>query len=210
MNSQQWLEAFRAQLQKEAVPSWHVARIVQELRDHFDDVEENSTMSEVHDAVRVMGSPFELGSAAGAEFRERSYLQRHPRLKRAALPVFATGLLVAAGLLFAGPAASFASDYELATKVRFHGGETLSAPRVATRPDQEATITLEHERVEYRMSIKSAKDPDARHSIQMRITGTDDSSDKTTTYAPRVSLSTGNEATIGIGEAKFSVKITRK
>lgn len=75
MGSQPWLDRVREWLAKHALPPSYVQRFMEELRDHLDDLKEESMEA---DAISQLGEPEHVAEAAITAYRRRSFVGRHP------------------------------------------------------------------------------------------------------------------------------------
>jgi hypothetical protein len=90
MASPPWLEELRGRLKQQALPPRYVERLLQELSDHFHDIQEEEKgmdAGKVCDANARMGEPGDLAPLIGSEFRKRYFSQRHPVVMFAVMPV---------------------------------------------------------------------------------------------------------------------------
>jgi hypothetical protein len=89
MVSPSWLEELHEQLRQEGLPPQYVERLLQELTDHFHDIQEEKGM----DAEKVctpttrMGEPSDLAPFIGSEYRKQYFSQKHPVVMFALMPV---------------------------------------------------------------------------------------------------------------------------
>jgi hypothetical protein len=92
MSGRLWLERFRHELVRRKLPRQEVARLVEELSDHFIDLTEE-TMSTDAQVLARMGDPIQIAEAAVGEFRRRQF-------GRSRWARFATFVLLPVPLLF--------------------------------------------------------------------------------------------------------------
>jgi hypothetical protein len=89
MSNHPWLEALRGDLMRQGLPADYVARLVQELEDHVEDLfleQENCMHTEVPEKnpslrdglEQRLGSREQLMDRAVAEYRQRTFTGRHP------------------------------------------------------------------------------------------------------------------------------------
>jgi hypothetical protein len=84
-----WLEDLRQRLNQEGLPPRYVERLLEELGDHFHDIQEEKGM----DAEKVctpdarMGEPGDLAPFIGSEYRKQYFSQKHPVVTFALMPV---------------------------------------------------------------------------------------------------------------------------
>ena len=113
MDRQPWLERVADELAGRGLPARARARLLEELRDHLEDLTEGGAkMATATDLGQQMGPPEDIASVAAMEYRRSSWVRRHPRLVfgLAPLPTAILGLAVymlvavgiAAGLTAAG------------------------------------------------------------------------------------------------------------
>jgi hypothetical protein len=96
-----WLEELREQVKQQGLPPQYVERLLQELSDHFQDIQgEKKGM----DAEKVcipgtrMGEPGDLARFIGSEYRKQHLGQKHPVVMFAVMPVLLL-LAIWAGLM---------------------------------------------------------------------------------------------------------------
>jgi hypothetical protein len=101
MVSPPWLEELREQVRQQGLPPQYVERLLQELSDHFQDIQgEKKGM----DAEKVcipgtrMGEPGDLAQFIGSEYRKQHLGQKHPVVMFAVMPVLLL-LAIWAGLM---------------------------------------------------------------------------------------------------------------
>jgi uncharacterized membrane protein len=90
MASPPWLEELREQLKQQALPPQYLERLLQELSDHFHDIQEEKRSMEaekVCDPNARMGEPSDLAEFIGSEYRKRYFSQKHPVVMFAVMPV---------------------------------------------------------------------------------------------------------------------------
>jgi hypothetical protein len=77
----QWHDRLRHELSKRGLPSTYSARLIEELTDHFADIQkENPSMDAQMSAEERLGTPDLLAAAAAAELGGRTFADRHPIL----------------------------------------------------------------------------------------------------------------------------------
>lgn len=96
MATQPWFDDVRRRLAKRGLPPEYVKRFVDELSDHFQDIEEENMGKEADVSCRL-GESEQVAEAAVVAYRRRSFLGRHPL---AAIAVFGVSPIVP--LLFLG------------------------------------------------------------------------------------------------------------
>jgi hypothetical protein len=90
MASPSWLEELGSHVERQGLPPHYVERLLQELSDHFEDVQEEKMRM---DAEKVctpaarMGDPGDLARFIGSEYRKQSFSQRHPVVTFGVMPV---------------------------------------------------------------------------------------------------------------------------
>ncbi len=102
MDKQQWLSELRREFVRRKLPPLYVERLMSELSDHLNDfMEDHMSMdaTDLRDAVRPLGLPSQIATAAAHEFRKQHFSGRHPVITFVALPVLALPMLWAAILL---------------------------------------------------------------------------------------------------------------
>jgi hypothetical protein len=85
-----WLEELREQVKQQGLPPQYVDRLLQELSDHFHDVQEEKKgmgAGKVCTPSTRMGEPSDLAQLIGSEYRKQYFSQRHPVLMFALMPV---------------------------------------------------------------------------------------------------------------------------
>jgi hypothetical protein len=84
-----WREELRRELARRGLPPSYIERLVQELCDHFDDMEEEVGMEAGSSCSpdERMGQPTNLAAAAVAEYHKRAFSRKHPVVTFAVLPV---------------------------------------------------------------------------------------------------------------------------
>jgi hypothetical protein len=100
MANQPWLDEVRERLANQCLPPSYIARFMEELFDHFQDVTEDMMDTEA-DVQSRLGKAEQVAAAAVDAYRRRSFLGRHPA---AAFFVFAItpllSLILMAALVF--------------------------------------------------------------------------------------------------------------
>jgi len=75
----QWHDRLRHELRERGLPPTYSARLIEELTDHFTDIQkENMSMEAQTSAEEKLGSPELLASAAQKAFGGRTFAGRHP------------------------------------------------------------------------------------------------------------------------------------
>lgn len=90
MSAPNWLEEMRAELAQRKLPAAYVARLMDELSDHFTDFLEDQMSTDALPSGSVFGSlgaPHEVARSAAQEFRRRTFSGRHPLLMFVAVPI---------------------------------------------------------------------------------------------------------------------------
>jgi hypothetical protein len=90
--SQQWLDRCAVELRRQRIPRRVAAKLLGELRDHFVDLVEEESMSELPAELR-MGDPSAVAERAATEYRRRP--GKGKWLALSAIPLLAAGLIVA-------------------------------------------------------------------------------------------------------------------
>lgn len=97
MNCRPWLERVAEELAGQGLPAGVRTRLLDELRDHLNDLMEGGTnvATDVEMESR-MGSPEELAAGAAADYRRAAWVRRHPLLVFgvAPVPVVLLGMMV--------------------------------------------------------------------------------------------------------------------
>jgi hypothetical protein len=84
----QWHDRLRHELNKRGFPSTYSARLIEELTDHFADIQQENLSMDVHlSAEERLGTPESLATAAAKELGGRSFADRHPILTFAVGPI---------------------------------------------------------------------------------------------------------------------------
>jgi hypothetical protein len=121
-----WLEQLRELVNRQGLPPQYLERLVEELSDHFQDIQEEKKRMDAEQICTPdarMGEPSELAQFVGSEYRKRCFSQKHPVVMFAVMPVLlllgiwsALGLLVyGIGRMFEVPAESLVSLTESVT-----------------------------------------------------------------------------------------------
>jgi hypothetical protein len=76
MNEPSWLENVRESLARKALPPSYVRRILEELADHVEDLQEDAMGGEL-DIPGRLGKPEDVAAAASASYRPRGLLRSH-------------------------------------------------------------------------------------------------------------------------------------
>jgi hypothetical protein len=88
MDRQRWLEQMANELAGRGVPAGVRARLMDELRDHLDDLMEGGeNVSTEADVSRVMGTPEGLADATAGAHRPATWVRRHPLIVFGLAPV---------------------------------------------------------------------------------------------------------------------------
>ncbi len=104
MQNQQLREKLAAELRRQSLPARYVERLLAEWDDHLADLEdernidmpkartpesnsEKSQTAEIYDFQQRMGDPAQLAAFAAKQYRNRSFLGRHPMLTFLVLPL---------------------------------------------------------------------------------------------------------------------------
>lgn len=114
MNRLPWLERVAEELARQGMPARVRRRLLDELRDHIDDLTEGGQkMASDKDLERQMGPADELAAGAAAQYRQSSWVRRHPLLVFGMAPVPLTIGFLALYLVLSGVAgyALFALRY---------------------------------------------------------------------------------------------------
>jgi hypothetical protein len=119
-----WHEKLHAELVRQQLPPAYVARLMDELCAHYDDLlEECASMDAVPPnwVSDRIGKPERLAESAGDVYRRRTFSGRHPVLTFAALPL---------GLVLAAWAGLMAVHYAVGTALESQGW-TITPPPMA-------------------------------------------------------------------------------
>jgi hypothetical protein len=197
MNSQQWLERFRAALKEQALPSWYVERLVRELQDHFDDLEVERSMKRITTQSRSsIGNPIKIAQDAGREFNRRGYFQRHPGAKYFMAASLLLLLFIVGGLLKASGAAA---EYCVITEIKGKDGKMIASPKLLVGANDVANFGLQDGSNEYHVEVKAGDASEqARHSVQVSWLETDANGKKYPISAPKVQVSTDQTADVTV------------
>jgi hypothetical protein len=90
MENRRWLDELRVQLSQKRLPPEYVARLMEELSDHYVDIQEEKMSTEVKEAcadVDRLGLPQDLAHLTAIEYRKTFFCGRHPVLSFILLPV---------------------------------------------------------------------------------------------------------------------------
>jgi hypothetical protein len=205
MNSQHWLKRFRTALGQQALPSWYVARLVRELRDHFDEMEFAGMDGTMSGAESSFGDPVEVARNAGLEFNARRFFQRHPRAKRV-IAASVLLLLICGGVLIRFSGIVVAGQYRVTANVEGADGQTIFAPTVLMRANETAVLGVEGEQVDYRIEVKAGDATgEARHSVKFAWLKSDANGKKYPMSAPQVNVSTGQTAYVAVDGVQLHV-----
>lgn len=102
MHDPNWLDELGGELRKAKLPHPYIARLMDELSDHLEDVLEENEMSKdalVSQTIAGrMGSATDVAGSAAAEFRQASFWRRHPFLSFIALPILVVPILWIPGM----------------------------------------------------------------------------------------------------------------
>jgi hypothetical protein len=102
MHDPNWLDELGGELRKAKLPHPYIARLMDELSDHLEDVLEENEMSKdalVSQTIAGrMGSATDVAGSATAEFRQASFWRRHPFLSFIALPILVVPILWIPGM----------------------------------------------------------------------------------------------------------------
>jgi hypothetical protein len=96
-----WLEELSEQVKRQGLPPQYVERLLQELSDHFRDIqgeEKGMDAEQVCIPDTRMGEPGDLARFIGSEYRKQHFSRRHPVVMFAVMPVLLL-LAIWAGLL---------------------------------------------------------------------------------------------------------------
>src|SRR3954451_13056140 len=96
-----WLEELREQVKHQGLPPQYVERLLQELSDHFQDIqgeEKGMDAEQVCIPDTRMGEPGDLARFIGSEYRRQHLGQKHPVVMFAVMPVLLL-LAIWAGLM---------------------------------------------------------------------------------------------------------------
>src|SRR5438067_11802938 len=126
MDRRQWRERLEAELARRGVPARFRRRLLEELRDHFDDLtEEGTDMTEDAQAARL-GRPEDVAAAAADQYRRATWVARHPLVVFGLLPVPALVAGFAGSLLLA--------ELVIGAALWAAGADLSDPPRGATVP----------------------------------------------------------------------------
>jgi hypothetical protein len=103
MGHRSWLERVAGELAGQGLPAAVRARLLDELRDHLDDLTEGgTTVATEAQVMERMGEPGELAATAVAEYRRAGWVRRHPVLVFGFAPVPAALVAMVGYVLVAG------------------------------------------------------------------------------------------------------------
>jgi hypothetical protein len=112
-----WLEQLRELVNRQRLPPQYVERLVEELSDHFQDIQEEKKRMDAEQVCTAdarMGEPSELAQFVGSEYRKLCFSQKHPVVMFAVMPVLLLlGIWFALGLLLVGIGSMFEERVEL-------------------------------------------------------------------------------------------------
>ncbi len=114
MDRRRWLEQMANELAERGVPAGVRARLMEELRDHLDDLTEGGVNVDTEaDVSRLMGTPEGLAGASAGAVRPVTWVRRHPLIVFGLAPVPVAFLGVAVYLLAAwAVGAAVAAGYD--------------------------------------------------------------------------------------------------
>lgn len=141
MDRRLWLERVERELAERGLPAGVRARLLDELRDHLDDLTEGGA-NVATEVEQLMGAPAELAAVAGAEHGRGGWVRRHPVLVFGLAPVpvaAACAVLYGAVLVAAGYAAGVGG---LATDATARAAATALVYGVAFVPFALAALVL--------------------------------------------------------------------
>jgi hypothetical protein len=96
----QWHDGLRHELRKRGLPPTYSARLIEELTDHFTDLQkENLSMEAQTPVEEQLGSPELLARAAEREFVGQTFAGRHPLAAFVMAPIPATMLILGGPLI---------------------------------------------------------------------------------------------------------------
>ncbi len=102
MHDPNWLEELSRELRKSQLPLPYIARLMEELSDHLEDLSEENEMSKdapiSHGLAGRMGSATEVANSAAAEYRRARFWRRHPIAAFIALPILLMPILWVPGM----------------------------------------------------------------------------------------------------------------
>jgi hypothetical protein len=88
MDCRHWLERVAEELAGQGLPARVRVRLMDELRDHVDDLTERGTDMATDTQIELwMGSPEELAAGAVADYRRTAWVRRHPFLVFGIAPI---------------------------------------------------------------------------------------------------------------------------
>jgi hypothetical protein len=83
-----WHDRLRHELNKRGLPATYSARLIEELTDHFADIQQENLSMDAHmSAEERLGTPESLAAAAAKELGGRSFADRHPILTFVVAPI---------------------------------------------------------------------------------------------------------------------------
>ncbi len=128
MHDPNWLDELAGELRKAKLPHPYIARLMDELSDHLEDVLQEKGMSKDARSSQTiagrMGSATDVASSAAAEFREASFWRRHPFVAFIALPILVVPILWIPGMAGVDliAAAQNSWDFHIVSPGRFSPG----------------------------------------------------------------------------------------
>jgi hypothetical protein len=199
MDNRQWLDSFRSQLDRQAVPAWHRDRLLAEFEFHLDDAK----------SPECMGDPTDVATRSAAEFAGRRFLQRHPSVRRLAVPSILMALFAGLSLLFA-PGSAMAGEFLVSARlVDSKAGKTLSAPRIRIASNQEGVVSIQDQQMEFRLTAKAGNDGEsATHTIEFVVTRSGTDGKKELLCAPRITVRSDQDASIEIPGLSLHVRVS--
>jgi hypothetical protein len=78
MDSRQWNDKLRRDLQKQRLPLAYIDRLIGELSDHLIDSQTENPSMDAQVALDRIGSADKIAAAASSQFRRRTFTGRHP------------------------------------------------------------------------------------------------------------------------------------
>ncbi|MBX7104444.1 MAG: hypothetical protein K1X57_10205 [Gemmataceae bacterium] len=203
MDNRQWLEACGKQLDRHGVPEWHRARLLAEFEIHLDEA----------GSPADLGDPAEVAQRSAREFEGRRFLQRHPEVRRLAVPSILVALFAGLSLILA-PGTAFAGEYIVSARlVDSKAGTTRSAPPIRIVSNQEGVITIQVHHMdchmEFRLTAKAGNDGEsATHTIEFVVTRSGSDGKKEQLCAPRIIVPSDKDASIEIPGLSLHVRVS--